>query len=1206
MNVLMAKASLNVNTLTSSALFTPFKVRLPILLLTTLVLLGCDNSGTEPLKTQSIDTTVSKIATEAEIDVDTASGETGSEANKQASSVKAEEIHFSVELGGPQMADTATTVFLTASIETDGSTGIVNTQWEQTAGPEVFLTSSPTATLTQRTARFTTPTVTETTRLTFQFSATDSAGIIITKTVSVTVLPLPTLPTSITANDEIAPPTPEPEPITTIIQMTDTSRTVRESIEGENYSLSLPITLTPTPSVPLALHYEVTGSALPGTDFTHNQSKDRSGTLTLAAHTASTHIPITLLADETVETEKALTVTLTSANTLNPTDSHIYQFQISASNDTTLTLRDGEPQLLFSSEQHQPTYLSLHEGDAPITTEIALVSNANGEPWPALTDTVVYLERHPSASAEQSDYTLNESALLITQGTSKTYLDIGIMDDTEIEPTEVLLLELAQAENALIHPYANTLSIDVYDNDEPTVNLPTQAQYHSEQDDHFELLVSLTEPHVDKQAHVEIELSGEARYNEDYTLITSSHDPNRPDIWVDHNEGMYILHLLFEPSEQERNIVFSIANDMKAELTETVTFSVTHATHAQLGHTFHTLHLKDDIQPTFALGYDHNCLLDDSGVECWGGDFDYRLMEVPELQRPVAIASGYRHSCAIDARKDQNTPQSLHCWGDNEALLYHPYHPEFSGGQGHEPVTVSLGLDHGCLIEKTTLEPTSTEAINCWGDMGGWGDTPTMSQPYLLSSAHNYSCAYSEIDGIQCWGAPSSVGAAHPLMDVTASALTTTNEYLCYIDEGGRVTCTTDPSRSAPPDFSDIHNAVAMASGAAHTCVLTADNTLTCRGVGEGATPVPSDPLNRSILSIGAGTAHNCVHLNGGQKPRVRCWGTNRSGESLTPLPVAEVRLGLDQKTPSCLVQIGHDDERLLSCWGSNSRDIPALINVSNASAGHLPCATVEGKAQCWQYDPETDSVKTVALPVETPRALSVIEEPIYLYSRYTQPDICSLDALGTPHCWQLDSQALAASLTALVPMDVPHIEGAKSIATSQKTCVLSDLDLTCWSYEGGTIIEKEVRSHPLSDPVLSFDTTYMSTSVESGNSLICTGQSNTLECRSYDRQTFETLPTPGMSETQQIKAHDQRVCAIGTTGVQCWHYPYFKPMMEETLPISEPEKATFIDHNYNNICAILADTLVCWEAPYIDNQYGSLEVNDQEQPLPTRQHTSG
>ncbi|MBI4043035.1 MAG: hypothetical protein HY391_06130 [Deltaproteobacteria bacterium] len=69
--------------------------------------------------------------------------------------------------------------------------------------------------------------------------------------------------------------------------------------------------------------------------------------------------------------------------------------------------------------------------------------------------------------------------------------------------------------------------------------------------------------------------------------------------------------------------------------------------------------VPSDLQNPRALtaGEAHTCVIDDTGVRCWG-DNKAGQCNAPPLVHPVAVATGSNHTCAIDVT-------GVHCWGWN-------------------------------------------------------------------------------------------------------------------------------------------------------------------------------------------------------------------------------------------------------------------------------------------------------------------------------------------------------------------------------------------------------------------------------------------------------------------------------------------------------------------------------------------------------------
>ena len=173
-----------------------------------------------------------------------------------------------------------------------------------------------------------------------------------------------------------------------------------------------------------------------------------------------------------------------------------------------------------------------------------------------------------------------------------------------------------------------------------------------------------------------------------------------------------------------------------------------------------------------SLGYHHSCATDSAGaLYCWGYNADGRLGDGSTTQRnsPVAvsgltsgvqsIATGYYHSCAIDAL------DSVWCWGSNDL-------GELGQGGGSGSTTplqvTSLAMSVQNLVAgaRHTCATDGVNTISCWGDnsygqLGTGSATSDELSPVQTSSivgsvrglamAGYHSCALDG-SGVQCWG----------------------------------------------------------------------------------------------------------------------------------------------------------------------------------------------------------------------------------------------------------------------------------------------------------------------------------------------------------------------------------------------------------------------------------------------------------------------
>jgi len=174
-----------------------------------------------------------------------------------------------------------------------------------------------------------------------------------------------------------------------------------------------------------------------------------------------------------------------------------------------------------------------------------------------------------------------------------------------------------------------------------------------------------------------------------------------------------------------------------------------------------------------------------------------------------------------------------------------------------------------------TCALTTTNAVWCWGDntngqigrtpppnlyhdpqlMGGFGGTT----PVELAASSGHACARLSNGNVRCWGANLAfqlgTGAMFPIRHTLPQTVMTTG---------------------ATP----VDDALGLALGQAHTCILHDTQRVSCWGVND---------LGQSG-QIAGGEEHTCVSAGSS----VQCWGHNDQGQlgnasttsSGTPVPV--------------------------------------------------------------------------------------------------------------------------------------------------------------------------------------------------------------------------------------------------------------------------------------------------------------------------------
>jgi alpha-tubulin suppressor-like RCC1 family protein len=337
------------------------------------------------------------------------------------------------------------------------------------------------------------------------------------------------------------------------------------------------------------------------------------------------------------------------------------------------------------------------------------------------------------------------------------------------------------------------------------------------------------------------------------------------------------------------------------------------------------------------------------------------------------VVAGDTHTCARLA------DGSVTCWGDNR------FGQLGTGDKDrHARAKVSLGLAaakvflpagdgditadravFGCAI-------TNDNVLSCWGDNRsgqlGTGDTETKLIPTRVgglvgdvakaTNGAGHGCAQMSNGALYCWGgnAAGQLGTGdtqpHPLpvkvdMPVAVDRLSAGASFTCVrgVDNSlwcfganehgqlglGNTTAQTKPMSVAPLSG----QVVRVSTGAAHTCVFTADGAVWCWGdnsqgqLGTGDTMPRSSPVKiaaaGSVTQIFAGGSHTCALRVDGS---LWCWGSNRFGQlgtgdtnnRLSPVAIAPADLGTSVSAAyaggahTCAVKV----DLSVWCWGSN------------------------------------------------------------------------------------------------------------------------------------------------------------------------------------------------------------------------------------------------------------------------------------------------
>jgi alpha-tubulin suppressor-like RCC1 family protein len=318
---------------------------------------------------------------------------------------------------------------------------------------------------------------------------------------------------------------------------------------------------------------------------------------------------------------------------------------------------------------------------------------------------------------------------------------------------------------------------------------------------------------------------------------------------------------------------------------------------------------------------------------------------------------------------------------------------------GVEDVRLANRLDGG--PEEDTGSPED--------DAGGPADattTPEASVELALGFLH--TCARKTDGLVRCWGddGAGQLGGGIPFDGGTRSPVLT------------------------PKAVVGLTDAVAVASGVAHSCAVKRGGSVVCWGIntfgslGDGTLARSSSPVAvkdvANAVAVAAGTSFSCALLSGGT---VSCWGANYSGQlgdgTKVDRPTA---VTVQQLTGAVgLATAEHHACAVLSdgtvkCWGKNDDGqlgngtldeslAPATISslsdiVEVAAAARFSCARQRGgQVYCWGANVlgQLGTGSANAAPNPSP-ALTRVSDAVALWVGYEHG--CAARRTGQIVCW--------------------------------------------------------------------------------------------------------------------------------------------------------------------------------------------------------------
>ncbi|MDH5566907.1 MAG: hypothetical protein OEY15_09600, partial [Myxococcales bacterium] len=254
------------------------------------------------------------------------------------------------------------------------------------------------------------------------------------------------------------------------------------------------------------------------------------------------------------------------------------------------------------------------------------------------------------------------------------------------------------------------------------------------------------------------------------------------------------------------------------------------------------------------------------------------------LGTAIAVAAGFRHSCAIQAGTG-----NVICWGDDYYGQATP--PDAVNGVSGTATAVAAGGFHSCAIQ------AGTGNVVCWGDDSSGQATPpgAVGTATDITAGADSSCAIQAGTGnVVCWGDDSSGQATPPAavngVSGTATDIAAGYYHSCAIQAGtGNVVCWGDDGfdQATPPDAVDgvSGTATAVAAGGLHSCAIQAGTgNVVCwgnDGFGQATPPDAVNGVSGTATDIAGVYYHSCAIQAG--TGNVVCWGYDGFGTDWEP-----------------------------------------------------------------------------------------------------------------------------------------------------------------------------------------------------------------------------------------------------------------------------------------------------------------------------------
>ncbi|MBU0664932.1 MAG: hypothetical protein KJ990_10360 [Proteobacteria bacterium] len=267
------------------------------------------------------------------------------------------------------------------------------------------------------------------------------------------------------------------------------------------------VTQTATSSTATTVHYTVTGTATPGTDYTA-----LSGSVTIPAGSTTAPINVTVINDAIVEASETVIVTI---DAITSGDADI-SLAVAPNNTATVTIADNDTATVsIAANDASGSETGPDHGQFTVTQTKA-----------ASTDTVISYTVTGTATAG-NDYTALTGTVTITAGSTTAPINVTVINDAIVEASETVIVTInaitsGDADISLAAAPNNTATVTITDNDTATVSIAANDASGSETGpDHGQFTTTLSAT-SSTATTVHYTVTGTATPGTDYTALSGS------------------------------------------------------------------------------------------------------------------------------------------------------------------------------------------------------------------------------------------------------------------------------------------------------------------------------------------------------------------------------------------------------------------------------------------------------------------------------------------------------------------------------------------------------------------------------------------------------------------------------------------------------------------------------------------------------------